>query len=66
MRELARRVRDMERPEEAVWAMPAHVAGAGPVLRVAVLRVSPLDLPAPHRERYARLVCDVCDTGGPP
>ncbi|MFJ9589372.1 hypothetical protein [Streptomyces acidicola] len=51
--------------EETVWAMLADAAGAGPVPRAAVLHVAPLDLPAPHRERYARLVRDVCDTDDP-
>ncbi|WP_235989450.1 hypothetical protein [Streptomyces ureilyticus] len=51
--------------EEAVWGLLGDAAGAEPVLRTAVLRVSPLDLSEPHRERYARLVRDVCDTGDP-
>ncbi|GAA3772328.1 hypothetical protein GCM10023083_06760 [Streptomyces phyllanthi] len=51
--------------EEAVWGLLADAAGAEPVLRAAVLRVLPLDLTEPHRERYARLVRDVCDTDDP-
>ncbi|MGI5193414.1 hypothetical protein ACQEVY_07190 [Streptomyces sp. CA-288835] len=51
--------------EEAVWGLLGDAAGAEPVLRTAVLRVSPLDLSEPHRERYARLVRDVCDTDDP-
>jgi hypothetical protein len=51
--------------EEPVWGMLADAAGAEPVLRAAVLRVAPLDLPEPYRERYARLVRAVCDTDDP-
>ncbi|GAA2659868.1 hypothetical protein [Streptomyces vastus] len=51
--------------EEAVWGLLGDAAGAEPVLRTAVLRVSPLDLSEPHRERYARLVRDVCETDDP-
>lgn len=51
--------------EEAVWGLLADAAGAEPVLRAAVLRVSPLALAEPRRERYARLVRDVCDTDDP-
>lgn len=50
---------------EPVWEMLRDAAGAEPVLRRAVLRVRPLDLPEPHRERYARLVLDVCATDDP-
>ncbi|MET7609125.1 hypothetical protein ABZS96_43700 [Streptomyces avermitilis] len=48
--------------EEPVWDMLRDAAGAEPVLRTAVLRVTPLDLAEPHRERYARLVRDVTST----
>ncbi|MPY58720.1 hypothetical protein [Streptomyces spongiae] len=51
--------------EEPVWGLLADAASAEPVLRAAVLRVSPLDLAEPHRERYARLVRDVCATDDP-
>lgn len=51
--------------EEAVRELLGDAAGAEPVLRAAVLRVSPLDLSESHRERYARLVRDVCDTDDP-
>ncbi|NEC85896.1 hypothetical protein [Streptomyces sp. SID12501] len=50
---------------EPVWEVLRDAAGAEPVLRRAVLRVRPLDLPEPHRERYARLVHDVCATDDP-
>lgn len=42
--------------EERVWALLGDAAGGAAVLRTAVLRVRPLDLPEEHRERYARLV----------
>ncbi|WP_330308964.1 MULTISPECIES: hypothetical protein [unclassified Streptomyces] len=48
--------------EEPVWDLLRAAAGAEPVLRTAVLRVTPLDLPEPHRERYARLIRDVSST----
>ncbi|AVH55262.1 MULTISPECIES: hypothetical protein [Streptomyces] len=51
--------------EEPVWGLLRDAAGAEPVLRTAVLRVTPLDLPEPHRERYARLVRDVSSTDDP-
>jgi hypothetical protein len=35
------------------------------VLRTAILRVTPLDLPEPHRERYAGLVREVSSTDDP-
>ncbi|NGO14509.1 hypothetical protein G5C60_44700 [Streptomyces sp. HC44] len=50
---------------EPVWDLLRDAAGAEPVLRTAVLRVAPLDLPEPHREGYARLVRDVCSTDDP-
>ncbi|WP_328492804.1 hypothetical protein OHS59_08730 [Streptomyces sp. NBC_00414] len=52
--------------EEPVWTLLHDAAGAEPVLRAAVLRVTPLDLPERHRERYARLVRDVSTTDDPP
>ncbi|WAU83862.1 hypothetical protein O1Q96_31755 [Streptomyces sp. Qhu-G9] len=52
--------------EEPVWALLPDAAGAEPVLRAAVLRVQPLDLPERRRERYARLVRDVSVTDDPP
>ncbi|WP_369231578.1 hypothetical protein AB5J56_08400 [Streptomyces sp. R21] len=51
--------------EEPVWDLLLDAAGAEPVLRSAVLRVTPLDLPEPHRDRYARLVRDVSRTDDP-
>lgn len=51
--------------EEPVWDLLRDAAGAEPVLRTAVLRTSPLDLPEPARERYARLIRDVCSTDDP-
>ncbi|WP_105971329.1 hypothetical protein [Streptomyces geranii] len=50
---------------EPVWELLRDAAGAEPVLRRAVLRIRPLDLPEPHRERYARLVHAVCGTDDP-
>ncbi|MFI1480122.1 hypothetical protein [Streptomyces sp. NPDC020747] len=51
--------------EESVWTLLRDASGAEPVLRAAVLRVSPLGLPERHRARYARLVRDVCATDDP-
>jgi hypothetical protein len=51
--------------QERVWGLLRDAAGGEPVLRTAVLRVSPLDLPEPHRERYAQLVRDVSATDDP-
>ncbi|MFF4349306.1 hypothetical protein [Streptomyces sp. NPDC001530] len=51
--------------EEPVWDLLRDAACAEPVLRTAVLRVRPLDLPEPHRERYAHLVRDVASTDDP-
>ncbi|GHH35488.1 hypothetical protein FHS35_005201 [Streptomyces umbrinus] len=51
--------------EESVWTLLGDASDAEPVLRAAVLRVSPLDLPERHRARYARLVRDVCATDDP-
>ena len=50
---------------EPVWEVLRDAAVAEPVLRRAVLRVRPLDLPEPHRERYAHLVHAVCATDDP-
>ncbi|MGI5459672.1 hypothetical protein ACQEWB_42175 [Streptomyces sp. CA-249302] len=47
---------------EEVWELLRDAAGAEPVLRAAVLRVFPLDLPEPWRERYADLVREVSGT----
>ncbi|MFC8517104.1 hypothetical protein [Streptomyces sp. NPDC057257] len=47
---------------EEVWALLRDAAGAEPVLRAAVLRVTPFDLPEPRRERYAALVREVSAT----
>jgi hypothetical protein len=51
--------------EEPVWGLLRDAAGAEPVLRTAILRVTPLDLPEPHRERYAGLVREVSSTDDP-
>ncbi|MCZ4516707.1 hypothetical protein O3Q52_53140, partial [Streptomyces sp. ActVer] len=51
--------------EESVWTLLHDASGAEPVLRAAVLRVSPLDLPERHRARYAGLVRDVSATDDP-
>ncbi|WP_369250678.1 hypothetical protein [Streptomyces sp. R41] len=51
--------------QEPVWDLLRDAAGAEPVLRTAVLRVSPLDLPEPDRERYAQLVREVSSTDDP-
>ncbi|MFF3580673.1 hypothetical protein [Streptomyces mirabilis] len=51
--------------EEPVWGMLRDAAGAEPVLRTAILRVTPLDLPEPQRERYAGLVREVSSTEDP-
>lgn len=51
--------------EEQVWGLLRDAAGAEPVLRTAILRVTPLDLPEPHRERYAGLVREVSSTDDP-
>ncbi|MGW6054616.1 hypothetical protein [Streptomyces sp. NPDC055189] len=48
--------------EERVWDLLRDAAGGETVLRTAVLRVLPLDLPQVHRERYARLVREVAGT----
>ncbi|MET7474409.1 hypothetical protein ABZT17_08625 [Streptomyces sp. NPDC005648] len=50
---------------EEIWDLMRHAAGAEPVLRAAVLRVTPLDLPEPQRERYATLVREVSGTDDP-
>ncbi|MGW4982003.1 hypothetical protein, partial [Streptomyces mirabilis] len=51
--------------EEPVWGMLRDAAGAEPVLRTAILRVTPLELPEPQRERYAGLVREVSSTEDP-
>ncbi|MCT9010028.1 hypothetical protein [Streptomyces rhizosphaerihabitans] len=51
--------------EEQVWGVLRDAAGAEPVLRAAVLRAGALDLPEPHRERYARLVRDATTSDDP-
>ncbi|MFD5630718.1 hypothetical protein [Streptomyces sp. NPDC127072] len=51
--------------EEPVWDLLRDAAGAESVLRTAVLRTSPLELPESLRERYARLIRDVCSTDDP-
>ncbi|MEU1784598.1 hypothetical protein ABZ553_01410 [Streptomyces sparsogenes] len=50
---------------ESAWELLSAAARGRRELRWAVLRTRPLDLPEPHRARYARLVRDVCDTDDP-
>ncbi|WP_320779662.1 hypothetical protein, partial [Streptomyces sp. CRN 30] len=50
---------------EEVWDMLRDAAGGAPVLRAAVLRLPPLDLPGPYRTRYAGLVRATADTDDP-
>ncbi|MDG9722517.1 hypothetical protein [Streptomyces sp. DH41] len=50
---------------EEVWELLRDAAGGTPVLRGAVLRAAPLDLPETHRARYARLVRAVAATDDP-
>ncbi|MGW8747522.1 hypothetical protein [Streptomyces sp. NPDC055794] len=44
---------------EQVWEVLHDAAGGAPVLRAALLRALPLNLPEAHRARYAALVRDV-------
>lgn len=44
---------------EEVWELLHDAAGGAPVLRAALLRALPLNLPEAHRARYAALVRDV-------
>ncbi|WNI21146.1 hypothetical protein [Streptomyces sp. ITFR-16] len=46
--------------DERMWELLTDAATGATVLRAAVLRVRPPDLPAPHRARYARLVREAC------
>ncbi|MFJ2274717.1 hypothetical protein ACIOEZ_11110 [Streptomyces sp. NPDC087866] len=48
--------------DERMWRLLADAAAGPAVLRTAVLRVRPMDLPAAHRTGYARLVREVCGT----
>ncbi|MGP3927949.1 hypothetical protein [Streptomyces sp. 8N616] len=48
--------------DERAWDMAASAATGAPVLRQAVLRTGPLDLPEHQRARYARLVTAASDT----
>ncbi|MDQ0939469.1 hypothetical protein [Streptomyces sp. V1I1] len=48
--------------DERTWQLLKEAAAGDTVLRTAVLRVLPMDLPEPDRPRYARLVREVCDT----
>ncbi|HEV7627023.1 MAG TPA: hypothetical protein VGO89_11025, partial [Streptomyces sp.] len=43
------------------WKLVESAAQGVPVLRHAVLGISPLELPERHRERYAHLVTGLCD-----
>lgn len=45
-----------------MWRLLADAAAGPAVLRTAVLRVRPMDLPGAHRTGYARLVREVCGT----
>ncbi|MEU3225656.1 hypothetical protein ABZ695_21180 [Streptomyces sp. NPDC006976] len=48
--------------DERMWQLLADAAAGAPVLRTAVLRVRPTDLPGEHRTGYARLVREACAT----
>ncbi|MEU0806430.1 hypothetical protein [Streptomyces sp. NPDC005970] len=50
---------------ESAWELLSAAARGRREPRWAVLRTRPLDLPELHRERYARLIRDVCDTDDP-
>ncbi|MBL1100928.1 hypothetical protein [Streptomyces coffeae] len=50
---------------KGAWEMLTAAANGRRELRHAVLRVHPLDLPEPHRARYAQLIRAVCDTEDP-
>ncbi|MER5512001.1 hypothetical protein ABT052_42930 [Streptomyces sp. NPDC002766] len=50
---------------EEIWELLRDAAGAEPVLRAAVLRITPFDLPEPRRQRYAALVREVSGTDDP-
>ncbi|MEU2022361.1 hypothetical protein ABZ565_09360 [Streptomyces sp. NPDC016469] len=45
-----------------MWRLLGDAAAGPAVLRTAVLRVRPMDLPGAHRTGYARLVREVCGT----
>ncbi|WP_230992681.1 hypothetical protein [Streptomyces endocoffeicus] len=47
------------------WELLTAAASGRRELRHAVLRTRPLDLPEPHRGRYAQLIRAVCDTDDP-
>ncbi|MER6325558.1 hypothetical protein [Streptomyces coelicoflavus] len=47
---------------EEAWDLLHDAAGGAPVLRAALLRAVPQDLPEDRRARYARLVCEVAGT----
>ncbi|MEU8604842.1 hypothetical protein [Streptomyces parvulus] len=49
---------------EEVWDLLRDAAGGATVLRTALLRALPLDLPEDHRTRYAALVRDVAAASG--
>ncbi|MFD7060728.1 hypothetical protein [Streptomyces sp. NPDC059906] len=51
---------------EEVWDLLRDAAGGAPVLRAALLRTVPRDLPEAHRGRYAGLVRDVAATDDDP
>ncbi|WP_028815535.1 hypothetical protein [Streptomyces flavidovirens] len=48
--------------DDRVLRMLQDAAAGETAVRTAVLRVQPMDLPEPHRPRYARLVQEVCAT----
>lgn len=50
---------------DEVWELLHDAAGGPPVLRAALLRAAPLDLPDAHRARYARLVREVAAAEDP-
>ncbi|MFH8973657.1 hypothetical protein [Streptomyces sp. NPDC017890] len=50
---------------DEIWELLRDAAGGAPVLRAAVLRAAPLDLPEAYRARYARLVRETAVTDDP-
>lgn len=51
--------------DDRAWTLLHDAARGEPALRTAVLRMQPLNLAEPYRERYARLVREACDTDDP-
>lgn len=46
--------------DDRVWELVESAAQGVPVLRHALLRARPLELPERHREKYARLISGLC------